>query len=286
MSRTFIASSVTAAIGLLVFLYLWNDSKDSQNESAGSNQPNSNGSSRSGLPSNHEVPSRRIKHTIDDEAARFRKEWGVKMNPAGDCLFETEGDLLRITVPGSEEPHDLNPEAGTPGSDNAPRVLKPVNGDFIIQVKMNAVEDPGEDSTQPGFTGYVGAGLVVFADAKNFVRLERATLRRPGGDAIPYTNFEIRVDGVTERFGSTGDLPTEDGRPTWLRIERRGSEMHGAMSHDGETWTTTDPKTLSAEVWDHAGIQAGIAAVSTSIWSFKPEYSDFSIIQVRIEPDE
>jgi regulation of enolase protein 1 (concanavalin A-like superfamily) len=202
--------------------------------------------------------------------------WGVPLDLAEDCKFEAAAGKLTITVPGSVKPHDLSSELA---SGTAPRVLKPVKGDFIIQVRVDGEFQPGDESTQAGRTGYTGAGLVVFADHSNFIRLERATLHYQGGEAIPYTNFEIRVNGQLERIGTTGDLPMEKDKPTWLRLERKGSQMLGAMSHDGENWTYGEPKILRAEAWEKNSIVAGVAAISTSRKPFSPIYSSFSIHQ-------
>jgi regulation of enolase protein 1 (concanavalin A-like superfamily) len=202
--------------------------------------------------------------------------WGIALNPAEDCKFKTNGGQLTITVPGSEKPHDLSSELD---STTAPRVVQPVKGDFIIEVRVDGEFEPGDQSTQPGRTGYTGAGLVVFADESNFVRIERATLHSTGDDAMPYTNFEIRVNGGLEKIGTTSDLPTEKGKPTWLRLERKGQQILGAMSHDGEHWTYGEPKELRAEAWTRNDIVAGVAAISTSLHPFTPTYSAFSIQQ-------
>ena len=103
--------------------------------------------------------------------------WGKAVDPEGDCRFENLRGRLIITVPGSKKPHDLSPEMG---NTTAPRMVKPVPGDFVIQVRVDGEFEPGDESTQAGRTGYTGAGLVVFADEKNFVRIERATLHAVG----------------------------------------------------------------------------------------------------------
>jgi len=201
------------------------------------------------------------------------KDWGKTIDPAKDCTFTQEAERLTIDVPGTAEPHDLSPEMD---SCTAPRVVQPVKGDFTIVVMVHADSDPGEESTQAGRTGYTGAGLVVFADEKNFVRLERATLNR-GGEPKPYTNFEIRVDGKNERFGSTSDFETVAGKPTWLRIERKGNQLLGSMSQDGINWTEGEPKELRAEAWKKNDIVAGVAAISTSKQTFSPSFSNLTI---------
>lgn len=202
--------------------------------------------------------------------------WGVALNPAGDCTWKPDGGKLTMTVPGSDRPHDLSPEIGNL---TAPRVVQPVKGDFIIQVRVDGSFQPGSESTQLGRTGYTGAGLVVFADEDNFVRLERATLHGQGGEPVAYTNFELRVDGQPAMFGTTGDIPTEKGKPTWLRLERKGLRLLGAMSHDGENWSAGKPKELRAEAWTRNDIVAGVAAVSTSRQPFSPTFSALSIQQ-------
>jgi regulation of enolase protein 1 (concanavalin A-like superfamily) len=202
--------------------------------------------------------------------------WGIALNPAEDCKFKAEGGKLTIIVPGSAKPHNLCPELA---SSTAPRVVKPVKGDFIMQVRVDGEFQPGATSTESATSGYTGAGLVVFADERNFVRIERATLHHSGGEAKPYTNFEIRVNGELEEIGTTGDLPTDKDKPTWLRLERKGEQLLGGMSHDGEHWTYGEPKKLSAEAWSRDGILAGVAAISTSRKPFTPQYSEFSIKQ-------
>lgn len=217
--------------------------------------------------------------TLADESTPKKEAiagWGTAIDPAGDCKFKAADGKLMITVPGTDKPHDLSPELA---SSTAPRVLQPVRGDFVIQVRVDGEFQPGDESTQAGRTGYTGAGLVVFADQGNFVRLERATLHHQGDEEKPYTNFEIRVDGRLERIGTTGDLPTEWDKPTWLRLERKGQQLLGAMSHDGEHWTYGEPKELRAEAWTRDEIVAGVAAISTSRNPFVPTYSAFSIQQ-------
>lgn len=202
--------------------------------------------------------------------------WGLSYDLSGDCAFKLADGKFTLTVPGSEKPHDLSTELM---SSTAPRVLQPLKGDFVIEVKVEGEFNPGEDSTQLSRTGYTGAGLVVFADPKSYVRLERATLHHTGAEPRPYTNFEIRVDGELERLGTTGDLPTEAGKPVWLRLERKGNLLHGSMSQDGKTWTQGEPKELLAKAWQDGRIFGGIAAISTSKKEFSPVYSGLSVQQ-------
>jgi regulation of enolase protein 1 (concanavalin A-like superfamily) len=201
--------------------------------------------------------------------------WGETVDPAGDCEFEVKEGRLRITVPGSEKPHDLSPELE---SGTAPRVLRPVKGDFVLQVKVGGEFEPGDNSTQQGRTPYNGAGLVVFADEKNFVRLERAALQG-AGQSVAYPNFEIRVDGRLEGIGVAGGVAVDRAKPMWLKLERHGDEIRGAISQDGgEHWQEGAPKKLTAKAWAQEGaIKAGVAAISTATKPFTAVYSDLSV---------
>lgn len=223
---------------------------------------------------------------LADEPAEKGQElaaWGVPINPAGDCSFTAYDEGLTIFVPGSEDPHDLSAELE---SSTAPRVVQSISGDFVLEVRIDSQFQPGDESTQAGRTGYVGAGLVVFADDGNFVRLERATLHRKAGDPQPYTNFEIRVDGKLERIGRVGELPADEAKPTWLRLERKGDLMLGAVSLDGNNWEHAEPKELRADAWKGDSIVAGVAAISTSKQHFEPRYSQFSLQPSAAPNDE
>jgi len=79
-------------------------------------------------------------------------------------------------------------------------------------------------------------------------------------------------------------LPTEKDKPTWLRLERRGQKILGAMSQDGEHWKYGEPKELRAEAWNGKGIVAGVAAISTSRKDFTPIYS--GLVVQRIDKGE
>ena len=205
--------------------------------------------------------------------------WGELVDPDGDCVFEKKDATLTITVPGTPKPHDLSAELI---SMNAPRVLQPVTGDFTIEVRVDGEFKPGDESTQAGRTGYNGAGLLLFADSRNFVRIERATLQRSNQEPSGYVNFEIRVDGEVIRIGTTGDRPIKVDQPVFLRLVRTGDTLHGFASDDGEKWDELDPKPIPTE-WPK-DLQAGVAAISTSKVSFTPVFSGLKLEVPRPSP--
>ena len=207
------------------------------------------------------------------ETKRELPGWGTAIDPDNDCKFFVAEDALLISVPGSH-PHDLAADIDTI---NAPRVLQSVRGDFTIQVRVEGRFAPGDESTKEGRTGYNGAAIVAMSDAQNVVTLARAVLQRPGSEAVPYANFEIRVAGELQRIGLTGDHPLPKAGPVFLRLERRGSKFFAAVSADGISWDVLEPKEVPAD-WPKE-LQTGIAAISTSKDEFNPRFSKLQIVK-------
>lgn len=199
--------------------------------------------------------------------------WGTAVNPDRDCTFFLSKGMLLINVPG-DRPHDLAADIGTV---NAPRVLQEVRGDFTLQVKVEGRFSPGEESTKAERTGYNGAAIVAMTDAQNVVTLARAVLQRPGEEAVPYANFEIRVGGQLQRMGLTGDHPLPKDGPVFLRLERRGAKFLGAVSKDGASWHVLEAKEVPV-AWPKQ-LQAGVAAISTSMEEFNPRFSKLQLLQ-------
>src|SRR5439155_620645 len=78
--------------------------------------------------------------------------WGLAIDPDADCQFKPDGKTLSMQVPGSW--HDLHPDSGKL---NSPRVLKEMEGDFAVIVKVTGDFQPGGKSTNPKGVPYNGA---------------------------------------------------------------------------------------------------------------------------------
>jgi regulation of enolase protein 1 (concanavalin A-like superfamily) len=212
------------------------------------------------------------------EPAPSLDAFGARVDPAGDCSFSTADGHLTISVPGSEKAHDFAAELSNM---TAPLVVREASGDFTMEVRVDDVFDPGGESTQPGRCGYIGAGLIVFADDRNYASIQRASLQWVGREARAYTNFELRVNGELLRGGNTDDFAVDPTKPTWLRLERRGNKILGAMSHDGKTWVYGKPKELTDPAWNRKDLVVGMSAWSTSKHPFTPTFSEFSVAETE-----
>ena len=194
----------------------------------------------------------------------FATGWDKPVDPDGDCKIAPDKEALTIEAPGKR--HDLTGE----GAMNAPRLLRDVTGDFTIQVRVAGDLKPAGPSTAPGGLPFEGAGLVLMADDKTFVRLERAAVDRNGA-TDPYVNWEVRADG-RQQWASTAKLNPED-QTVYLRLRRLGDRIFPGYSVDGKTWTEMPSQALAIL----ATVKVGVAAVTSSAGTFRPKFDDFRL---------
>jgi hypothetical protein len=98
--------------------------------------------------------------------------WSRVLDPWRDCdvALDREHDRLTIKIPGT--PHVLSAEVPQLPM-NAPRVVRHVRGDFTAGVQVLGRLEPGWSRTTH-HDAYHGAGLIVWQDPSNYLRLERA----------------------------------------------------------------------------------------------------------------
>jgi hypothetical protein len=152
--------------------------------------------------------------------------WGTAIDTGKDCEFSPKEKTLSIKVPGTW--HDLNPDTGKL---NAPRVLRETEGDFVITVKVEGEFKPSGKSTNPRGFPYNGAGIIIWSDSDNFIRLERGAILRKDKTTATVA-FEEREGGYR---GAVHNVTLQPG-PVYLRLERKGSRIFGSVSFDGSSW--------------------------------------------------
>ena len=96
--------------------------------------------------------------------------WGTTVDPKEDCEFSLDGDSLIVGVPGGD--HNLNPTEQF-NNLSAPRILEVAEGDFQIETRVEAFAPPATEYADVA-KAYIGAGLILWQDAGNFVRLSSA----------------------------------------------------------------------------------------------------------------
>jgi hypothetical protein len=156
-------------------------------------------------------------------------------------------------VPGQE--HNLWP---IKGKVNAPLVLQDVEGGFSIEVLVASVEPAERDTTLPGLastTAFHAGTLVIWRDAKNFVRFDRTDMNKAGRQ-ITSVYFHVFKDG--ERVAELA--PIVPDKPTHLRLTRAGDSITAAWSQDGNRWNSLPEQSLELP----AKLKAGISALNST----------------------
>jgi regulation of enolase protein 1 (concanavalin A-like superfamily) len=191
----------------------------------------------------------------DEDEARPNEVpgWGRVLDPARDCeiSLDREHDRLKIKVPGT--PHVLSAEVPALPM-NAPRVVRRVRGDFTAGVRVLGRLATGRSKTTH-YDPFHGAGLIVWQDPSNYLRLERA-VGFINGRHHPYINYELREGG---RLVMSHGITTED-RSLFLRIRRRGRAFSAWYSRDGRRWV--ELATVEASLDER--IDVGVAAINSS----------------------
>jgi regulation of enolase protein 1 (concanavalin A-like superfamily) len=194
--------------------------------------------------------------------------WDKPVDPDKDCKFIRDKDTLTIEVPGKD--HDLAIERDLM---NSPRLLRDVQGDFVALVRVSGTFKPSQDSTSNERLPFVGAGLLLMADEKTYLRLERAALVK-GGEVKTYANWELRQDGKWVLWGEEKIQPLED-KATFVRLERKGDKFLASVSHDGKEWKEMEPLELQLP----AKLKVGVSGGGTSMNVFAPRFDQFQVRQ-------
>jgi RNA polymerase sigma factor (sigma-70 family) len=240
-----------------------------------------------GLGSAEEVFEKLVDEQIKTSPASFRavppvflKGWGQPIDPDGDCSFDLENRRLTIKVPGKG--HGLEAEVNAL---NAPRVLREIEGDFIADLEVEGAFKPRGPSANPNGFPFVGAGLLLWSDDGNYIRLERAAIVRdehllnPAGGAggqdeqlVPYILFQERRDRRV--VPPDPGVPVPDG-PIFLRLERKKDQIMAAVSVDGHGWRAFPPRTVRLP----AKLKLGVAAISSSSEPFTVTLTNFRVLR-------
>jgi regulation of enolase protein 1 (concanavalin A-like superfamily) len=200
------------------------------------------------------------------------KGWGGVIDPDGDCKFTIAKGSLRMSLPGTD--HSLAFERGIM---NAPRALRNVTGDFIAQVEVSGDYPAKASSLISNRRPFHGAGLLVWLDEENYIRLERAKLVFDG-ENMSYVNFEYRQNGEFVRKGDASQLPIPDGT-SHVRIERFGSTIFASVSEDGVQWTAMD----QIEIDMPQNVSVGVAAGHNTSSPFEPEFKTFKLFSEQAQ---
>lgn len=207
-------------------------------------------------------------------STRIIPGWGRVVDPDGDCAVTDSNGTITVTVPGTT--HDLSSYHSIYKKRNAPRILQAVEGDFTVEVKVTGKFDPGKDATLPETDPFNGAGLLLWANDKNFLRLERNMWTTPHGGHSSYQPlFQYWKNDKNLTPNAPSSKPFFKGRSTYLRLTRQGNQVRAAVSNDGVDWSETHPVTVQFP----RKIKVGVDAINTSKQPFIVKFSELKLIR-------
>lgn len=197
-------------------------------------------------------------------APRIQK-WGELEGPLGDVKFLPDGTGLTLEIPGS--PHLLSPELELK---NAPRLLKDVKGDFTALVLVPGKILPGTQSLKKFPFTFQGAGLLVWQDENNYVRLERtSTFFTVEKKRLHQVLVEVCKEGKT----TSSTLRDAKDNDLTLKVERRGGELRFSFSPDGKTWLEVKRLNVSLP----SSVAVGVSASNASPKPFAARLEAFEV---------
>jgi hypothetical protein len=179
-----------------------------------------------------------------DDLKQLERAYGTWGDPDKDCKFKLTGGELKISLPASRHLLGKPLEGAT---NNAPRALREVDGDFTAVVRV-AIPIPDRDPKSSW--QYWSGGLVAWESAEGHFGVWLC-----GG----------RVNGEREAIWCYHRSTTEQltmvkglGEPTgkaFVRLRREGKKVAAGWSRDGKEW-----KDFEQDVAWGAKVKVGVVA--------------------------
>jgi S1-C subfamily serine protease len=204
---------------------------------------------------------------------------GDLVDASKNCKMTRDDASLTLQVPPGV--HLLSDEVEIK---NSPMALAEVEGDFVAQVKTPSNMLPGTEpaKTKGGkvlpFT-YQGAGIVLWQDRNNYVRLERAAKTSKGRATL---SSEVLVE-VCRKGKPAGHFYTSfpDG-PLFVRMIRVNGAVQCMFGPDGRRWVVL--KKLAVPFT--GTVKVGLTASNASKESLSARFEDFVLVTDKKKVDE
>lgn len=193
----------------------------------------------------------------------FVSGWDKPVDPDKDCTIRREKGTLTIEMPGTFHEYNLHRKIL-----NAPRLLRDIEGDFEMEVRLRLDCRPSVQSAVKDLLSYVSAGFLIIPPDNFGIAFYRSEYRL-GGQGVEAEGCAAMLDQARER-GETNGVMTNK-HPDWpfkskpdyvyLRLERQGDLLGIDISPDRETWKGIGG---GGFVGLPAKLKVGLAAFSTS----------------------
>jgi serine/threonine protein kinase/regulation of enolase protein 1 (concanavalin A-like superfamily) len=180
-------------------------------------------------------------NTFNDQFDGSTLDSGWLWNAGGNGTYELTGQRLMMTAPHNTDLRSWNMAA--------PRILRPLSGDFTVSVTTIFMPT----------RGYQGAGIVLWQDENNFIRLEHGYGRANG------VTYEYSLNGKYVRVADTyvatnpaGLAP--DVSNVELRMQRHNDVFSAWMRLSGGDWMPISTSVIPFS----ANLSVGLLVVNTN----------------------
>jgi hypothetical protein len=220
---------------------------------------------------------------LERKALKSLSKLGPLIDPEKDCQLIRTDKSVQILVPGKL--HTLSPQISDRKNKpvlNAPMSLAQVAEDFLIHVRVAGEIHPGADpvidpwTRRPMKITYQGAGIVLWKDKRNFIRLERCcgTAGRP--TLVTRILIEVYKDG--REVGRPYYLNVPEG-PMSVMMVRKEGRIRCLFSQDGRRWAAL--REIAAEF--PGPLSVGLLAVNMSTKPLTAQFEDFVLVEGKDE---
>ena len=208
---------------------------------------------------------------------------GPLLDPDKDCVLtkDEDGQKIKIDVPGKL--HTLSPELTSRKNrkialNNAPITMTEVEGDFAAQVQVTGEISPGS-ATPKDRQGHTlpftvqSAGLILYQDKANFLRLERAGSVIIGSlTPVHRLIIEAVKDGQQAMRPIYLDMPEAN---TLLVLVRRSGRVRCMFSNNGgQSYVMFREFALDLPT----KVKVGLTAANISAKPFGATFENFALI--------
>lgn len=205
---------------------------------------------------------------------------GVLGDPDKDCKLSKDDNALKISIEVPGKLHTLAPEIAAKNKQplhNAPMALADIEGDFLAVVEVTGEIRPGASPPKDPrgrklpFT-VQSAGLLLYQDKDNFMRLERAAGVMSDLTAVHRLIIEVVRDGKQARRPIYLDVP--ESNATLFLIRRKGRVRCLYSPDDGKTVYVF--KELELDFPNK--VKVGLTAANVSTKAFTATFQNFALI--------
>jgi S1-C subfamily serine protease/regulation of enolase protein 1 (concanavalin A-like superfamily) len=208
---------------------------------------------------------------------------GPLVDPDKDCQLTKDEDRLKIKIDIPGKLHTLSPEITTRKNrkvslHNAPFTLTEIEGDFIAQVQVTGEISPGSATPKDrqGLTFPItdqSAGLIIYQDKNNFLRLERAaSIIINSLTPVHHLIIEAVKDGKQAMKPIYLNVPEAD---TLLLLERRKGRVRCVFSpNGGKSYAVF--RELAVDL--PSKVKVGLTAGNISAKPFSATFDNFALL--------